>query len=642
MADLPSASVVIDDAAGAFGGGTGFLTIFACVGRNADMMPRVMASSRSCLDEHDYAPGVDLAAMHFDEARTPVLFVPLPIDTQGAVGRINSTGVTGSSAISISAGASGALEECDASIEVVNGGTVGTNGITFNLSLDGGVTTKLIRLGTATSYVIPYVGLTINFGGGSLNAGDVYTFSTTAPMWAGSDLATARANLAAQLKLSRSWMVIGDLPNHTFAGYVTTEANGYETADQRFVYARASVKDRTPLAAMSRLLKRMTGGPNLTFSASGHTITRAAGSFVADGFAVGDEVTIAGSSSNDGSHKITTLTDTVMTFASGLADEGPVGNVSIVGSASLVFDGTAHTITRSAGSFLNDGFAVGDSVTLLGTSSNNVTKTITTLTATVMTFAAGLVNETVRSDLVTMTKGETMSAYVAAQDAEFSSVDAQKRIDLSIGRARKFSPITGWEFRRPAAWAASLREYQHDLQIPCWRKSDGPCDGFDLTDADGNPVEFDERSDGGGLAARFTCFRTYGNGPRGAFIALSLTRDTEGSLLSRTHNMAVANLACTVTQAETENAIGQVLVLKQDGTGTDQSLSLIEERINSALQVALLQNRVEGQRASSAVWRASRTDILDVPGAELTGTLDLRLNGTLEKISTRVRIQTAG
>jgi hypothetical protein len=55
-----------------------------------------------------------------------------------------------------------------------------------------------------------------------------------------------------------------------------------------------------------------------------------------------------------------------------------------------------------------------------------------------------------------------------------------------------------------------------------------------------------------------------------------------------------------------------------------------------------LQRKSEGPRASGAAWKASTSDILNVPDAELTGVLDLRLGATLEKIRTRVRIQTAG
>lgn len=650
MADLPNASVQVDDEAGAFGGGTGYAIVVGCVGRNGDNVPRVVASTKGLLDQYDYSPAADYVAMHIEATKKPVIFVGMPIATAGVVGRQNSSGVTGTSVISIAAGSEGYLEETCSSITVVNGGTIGVNGITFNLSLDGGRTAKLIRLGTASSYTVPYVGIVISFAAGTLVTGDVYSFTTTAPMWDSAGLAAARTALAAQKKLGRSWVVVGDLANSTFAGYVTTQVNAYETSSDRFCYARVQVADRLPLASKSKLPKYMTGAPNITFAevgSTGDTITRAAGSFIADGFAVGDVITVSGAVATSGYNNVTgaiaSLTATVITLGStDLINEGPIGAVAIVASEGLTFASSGHTVTRSVGSWLSDGFAVGDSVTISGTASNNVTKTITVLTSTVMTFAAGLADEVIGSHNVTMIKGETMTAYVSRMDSAFASVDAQKRIDLGLGRLRKLSPITGWEFRRPVAWAASVREYSHDLQIPCWRKSDGPLDGWDNEDDNGTVVEYDERSDGGALAARFTCARTYSNGPNGAFIALSLTRATEGSLLSRTHNMAVSNLACTVTQLETENAIGQVLVLNPDGTGTDASLALIEGRVNTALQIALLQARSEGQRASSAVWKASRADILNVPGAELTGVLDLRLNGTLEKISTVVRIQTAG
>jgi hypothetical protein len=359
-------------------------------------------------------------------------------------------------------------------------------------------------------------------------------------------------------------------------------------------------------------------------------------------------VTIAGSVSNNVTGKITAVTATVLTFGATplLAVEGPVSGCSVVGSHGLTFAevGGGDTITRSGGSWIADGFAVGDVVTIAGTLSNNVSGPIADLTATIMTLddAIDLTAEEIASHTVTLTAGESDSQWVANVDSEFGSIDAQNRIDLGAGRGFKRSPITGWLFRRPVQWAASLREYQHDVQIPTWRKQDGPCDGWSLQDTDGNTIEHDERTDGGLLLARFTCFRSYSNGPAGAFIALSLTRAVDGSLLSRTHNMAITNVASSVCQAETENAIGQILELNADGTATTASLRVLEDRVNSALAIALLQRKSEGPRASGAAWKASTSDILNVPDAELTGVLDLRLGATLEKIRTRVRIQTAG
>lgn len=648
MAELPSASVTIDDEAGAFGGGTGYAIVLGCVESNDDLTPRVFASTKALIAQHGYSPAVDYCALHFEATKKPVIFVGLPTTTVGVLGSEDDSGVTGNSAISVAAGSAGYLEETDAILTVTTGGTIGVNGIVFTLSLDGGLTEKTIRLGTATSYTVPYVGIVISFAAGTLVADDVFTFKTTAPMWDGDGISDARIALSAQLKLARSFIIVGDVPTDTVAGYVTTALNAYETTSDRFAYARINVRDRLPSASMSRNTVTMTGTPTITFlevGGTGDTITRSTGSFIADGFATGMVVTVAGAVATAGANnvtgKITTVTALVLTLdTADLINEGPISGVTIIGSHGLIF--TTTTATRSGGSWLDDGFAVGDEVTFSGTVSNNITVEITVLTATVMTFASGGAAETIGTRSVTCTKGETMAAWVATMATEFASVDGQKRIDIGLGRLRKLSPITGWQFRRPVAWAASIREYQHDLQIPCWRKSDGPLDGWSNLDEDGNVVEYDERTDGGALADRFTCARTYSNGPNGAFIALSMTRAPEGSLLSRTHNMAVANLACTVCQAETENAIGQVLILNEDGTGTDASLSIIEGRVNSALQIALLQARSEGPRATKAVWSASRNDILNVPAAELTGSLDLILNGTLERITTTVRIQTGG
>jgi hypothetical protein len=635
MADLPNALTTINDEAGALAGGTGYCVVMSCVEKNADVTARVYASTRALIAQHGYSPGVDYAANHLNDTRKPVIFIGVPTATAGSIGRQNATGVTGTSVVSAAAAPTGVLDECDASVIVVTGGTVGTNVITFNLSMDGGVTRKLIRLGTATSYTIPYLGIVLNFGAGTLVAGDTYTFSTTAPRWDATGLNAARLALVAQTRLARSWMVIGDLAAAVDATAITTQTNTYETANARFVYARAQLRDQLPLASKSRIPKNMTGAPSLTFTAT--TITRSAGSFITDGFAVGDVVTVGGTASNNGSRgPITALTATVLTVAAGLVAEGPIGTATITGSEGLIF--TTTTCTRSAGSWLADGFRVGDSVTTSGTVSNNGTKVITALTPTVLTYASGGVAEVIGSALVTMTKGETVSAYVALMDSTFSTIDGQRRIDIGIGRLRKMSPITGWSMRRPVQWAASIREYQHDVHIPCWAKAQGPLDGFSMLDASGTIAEFDDRVIGGAAQARFTAARTWGNGPSGAFISLSQTRATEGSALSRTHNMAVANLACTTVQASAEMVVGQVLQLNPDGTATTASLNVIEESINTDLNVALLQPGLEGPRASRAVWRASTTDILSVPGNPLTGVLTLVLNGTVEQIQTTVKV----
>jgi hypothetical protein len=469
-------------------------------------------------------------------------------------------------------------------------------------------------------------------------------------MWDSDGIAAAKTALKDQQKQSRNWLVIGNISTFALASSVLTQINSYATADDRCSLARVSVRDRTFQATMSRVRVRMTGTPTITFAevgGTGDTITRSAGSFVSDGFAVGMAVDVSGSLSNNFTNaKITAVTATVLTLdTQDLVAEGPASGVVITGSHALTFaevGATADTITRSGGSWLADGFAVGDLITVAGTSTNNFAdKLITAVTATVLTLdTQDLTAEVIGSYNATITAGESDADWVADIEDEFEDIDSAPRIDMAGGRAYKESPITHWFLRRSPAWAASIVEYQHDVQVATFRKDLGALPGWYL-EKRGVKTEHDERTDGGLLLGRFTCFRTYSNGG-GTYIALSLTRADDGSLLSRTQNMHVANIACNVAQAETELVIGVDLELNDDGTATEDSLSEIEGRINSALKIALLQNKREGKRASDVSWSASRDDILNIPDAELTGTVDLRLKGTIEKISTRVRVQTAG
>lgn len=652
MATLPNASVTVDATAPALASGLDFLTVIAPVATAADAVPRLFYGTDAILSQHGYAPGVDYAAHHFQDTKLPVIFVGIPVATAGTIGSVDTSGNTGTSAVTLSGTP---LDEVELEVTCEAGGTVGTDPIRLSYSLDGGLTYKALRLGTGTSVSIPRVGLTLTFvSGGTLDADDVIlTARTTAPLGDQAGYEDARTALAAQSRAARSWLLIGDLTNEQGATDLLTEVNLYETSHSRYVYARAQVPDARRAAKMSKRRVAMTGSPQITFAevgATGDTITRATGSFIDDGFAVGDVITVTGAVASAGANNITgpiaSLSATVITLGTtDLVNEGPISGVAIVGSPGVTFaevGSTGDTITRTSGSWILDGFKVGDVVTVTGTASNNVTTdAITAVSATVLTLGStDLTAEVIGSHSISITTAaESLTACVQANDLEFTDIDDAKRLDLCHGRARRMSPVLGFRLRRPSSWPVTIREYSGELHDPSWRKGRGALPGWDLEDADGTTVEHDERITGGALAARFTCLRTWANGPAGTYVANALTRATEDSILSRTHNVAVTNVACSVCQAETENAIGEVLVLRTDGTATEESLGKIEQRVNSALYSALLTKRSDGNpRASSVSWAAARDDVLNTPGAVMNGTLTLVLNGAPEHIATRAAV----
>lgn len=654
MATLPRARVSVDPTAAVPGGGIDLVCVLAPVATDPDITPRLYGSAAAVAEVHGYSEGVEYVDLHLAGTAKPVLFVGMPIGTAGAVSRSTSHANTGTSVVACVAGGNGILAEHDGVLRVVSGGTIGTDQIKLELSLDGGRSFQPIRLGTASSFTVPNVNASITFGAGTLVTEDVVLeWHGSAPKISTSDLAAARAALAEKSFKFRSLVLVGDLPDAAAATSLVTQLNAYATANDRHVYGRASVLDRQPIARMSQVVARLTGTPTLTFAevgGTGDTVTRDTGSWTADGFVAGDTIVFAGTASNNVTGVIASLSATVVTFGTtDLAAEviSVATGVTAVGGPTLTFaevGATGDTITRSRGSFLVDGFRVGATITTEGSASNNFDDAaITAVTALVLTLnTQDLAAESIRASLVTLTAGETKAEWMARIDGVFANIDGQPRLDLSAGRGAFPSSYSGWLRRVPAGWLASVREYQHDLHVATWRKDLGPL-GADLFDADNELVEWDERVDGGaGLAARFTTLRTWANGPRGAFVSMSLTRAGDGQIASLTHNEAVINDGCNTVQLATENVIGRSLILNEDGTATKDSLAVIASEVNAALELELLSSRGEGPRASRAVWTPNPADVYNVAESLMTGTLDLILNGTVHSVSTQVRIRTNG
>jgi hypothetical protein len=145
----------------------------------------------------------------------------------------------------------------------------------------------------------------------------------------------------------------------------------------------------------------------MTFSSSAKTITRSGstpGSWVTDGFAVGDLVFINGSYANNGTKTITVLTATVMTVTETLYDEvsGPTqiiafSRITSKSSSIRIFTfaiGKTITVSGTGANFSVDSFAVGDVVDITGSRTfNNGTFTINTVAATILTFNEPMVAE---------------------------------------------------------------------------------------------------------------------------------------------------------------------------------------------------------------------------------------------------------
>jgi Protein of unknown function (DUF2586) len=187
-----------------------------------------------------YGPAVDAAAMSIAAGGT-VLFIKAATGTAGAASAVTAFS-TGTSVVTVTGNPYDAYL---VKMLVTAGGTRGTAGIRFKISLDAGRTYGLeISLGTAVTYVIPNTGLTLAFATGTMVAGESVTFGCTEPLCTASAVVTALAALEASPYSSTGWgsLHIVGTRDSTAIGTIKTQLETMATA-KTFTRAIVSLRD---------------------------------------------------------------------------------------------------------------------------------------------------------------------------------------------------------------------------------------------------------------------------------------------------------------------------------------------------------------------------------------------------------------
>lgn len=156
-----------------------------------------------------YGPAPELAAFIANATGNDVILIKAPSASPGANTTVTTTRAASStSVVTVSGTPNDSFNR--ARIDVVTGGTIGVAGIIATVSLDNGRTTyATINLGTASSYVIPNTGLTINFGAGTLDAGDVFTWVSTEPLWSSAGVVSAIQALYGMVTPFQDILIVG-------------------------------------------------------------------------------------------------------------------------------------------------------------------------------------------------------------------------------------------------------------------------------------------------------------------------------------------------------------------------------------------------------------------------------------------------
>jgi hypothetical protein len=115
------------------------------------------------IEEYGHGDGIDAFTHALSRTRIPGAFAKAASSTPGSYRTIDVTDVTGTALVSNPATPT-PLGTYEATIEIVDGGTLGVSGITFYWSLNAlRKRSALLSLGTATSYTIANSGVRFNF-----------------------------------------------------------------------------------------------------------------------------------------------------------------------------------------------------------------------------------------------------------------------------------------------------------------------------------------------------------------------------------------------------------------------------------------------------------------------------------------------
>ena len=211
--------------------------MLAIVGTASDgpfNLPSAFGRVPNVIDKFKSGPLVEAAAHFIERYGGLVLLVRTEASVAGNVDDIDDTLVVGTSVVTVDATGE-PDDDYEGYLRVVAGGTVGTAGITFQWSLDGGRTlSAATALGTAVDFTFPGSGgIKLLFAAGTLLAGDTVTFRTFAPQWNETELTAALTALGNSTALWSIVEVTGALG-----------PNGFDTIDAKIAALNASGKYR--------------------------------------------------------------------------------------------------------------------------------------------------------------------------------------------------------------------------------------------------------------------------------------------------------------------------------------------------------------------------------------------------------------
>ncbi len=587
-----------------------FGDIVAVVGPTSDgpvATPAAFARTKDVIANFKSGPAVEAACSLIQLTGKPVVIVRTDASNPSSETPIDLSGFTGTSTPVIDA-ATDPDDDYEAQIVFTTGGTVGTAGIKYRTSLDGGRTQSAVAaLGTATSIVIPTPAGVVR----------VDLQAPTAPI-------IALANDLRTQFLAHIAYTTGSVHLHADA----TSGVGVPVA-------------ATTLATAINLLNHIRTGYEA------HRVNVGAG---------GSQVHLAADNVDTITAPVATDADTARALANDLKTKFAAHEANT--TAHTIAD-AVNVVTAASAPAANTGTIVaGDVVTFrtLAAYWNNtdLQAGLDALTNTKQTWNIALIVgpadassfSAVDAWLVGLEQknkfkyaimstripdiGESEATYQAALAGIFGN-SASVWIDLCAGACKLTSAVTARSYRRPVAWIDAVRASSVDPRTDLAEVLQGPLPATSITDSNGNPDDHDESLFPGLDDQRFTVLRTFDGRP-GVFINNGRIFAPIGSDFIFVQFRRVMNIACTALVGYLELRLSsEVFVNPQTGFITKgQAADLNNGGTQAMANVTLPQ-----KRAAKVQYVVSETDNI-LSTFTITGEARIVPNGYVKFFSTTI------
>jgi hypothetical protein len=217
--------------------------------------PAAFARTTDLVANYGQGPTVEAAAHYIDAEGKPVVFVRTGNTTAGSADALVSV-ATGTSVVTLAASPT-PNDDYDLVALIAAGGTVGSAGITYQLSYDNGRTYgPVTQLGTANTITFGEAGgVVLDLAAGTLVAGDKFSVRTHAPCWNTTELGAALDALKNSTIAWEQAVIVGpvdgsafDVIDPKFTGMAT--AGKYRSWIGAVRMPNAAESEATYLAAM--------------------------------------------------------------------------------------------------------------------------------------------------------------------------------------------------------------------------------------------------------------------------------------------------------------------------------------------------------------------------------------------------------